>query len=122
MTRRPLRIILDSEEKLIRGILGDAVFGIDDESMEFVILKQLRETKRTVAAAESITGGIMSSRMSALDPEMQTFLGATIGPDGRRAKSMRRCRPTSAPRLQPHECASITAPASVSPSCGRATR
>jgi nicotinamide-nucleotide amidase len=75
------KIILDSEEKLIRGILGDAVFGIDDESMEFVILKQLRETNRTVAAAESITGGILSSRMSALDPEMQTFLGSTIGPD-----------------------------------------
>lgn len=75
------KTILDSEEKLIRGILGDAVFGIDDESMEFVILKQLRETKRTVAAAESITGGILSSRMSALDPEMQTFLGSTIGPD-----------------------------------------
>lgn len=73
--------ILDSEEKLIRGILGDAVFGIDDESMEFVILKQLRETKRTVVAAESITGGILASRMSALDPEMQTFLGAAIGPD-----------------------------------------
>ena len=73
--------ILDSEEKLIRGILGDAVFGIDDESMEFVILRQLRETNRTVAAAESITGGILSSRMSALDPEMQTFLGSTIGPD-----------------------------------------
>ncbi|MGE5513369.1 MAG: CinA family nicotinamide mononucleotide deamidase-related protein [Bacteroidota bacterium] len=72
--------LLDGEEKLVRGILGDAVFGVDEETMESVVLDLLRKRGRTVAAAESLTGGILSSRMSAIDMAMETFRGAIIGP------------------------------------------
>jgi nicotinamide-nucleotide amidase len=72
--------ILDSEEQILRKVLGDAVFGIDDQSMELVVLNKLKERGLTIAAAESFSGGILSSRMSAIDTEMTTFLGATIGP------------------------------------------
>jgi nicotinamide-nucleotide amidase len=72
--------ILDSEEQKLRAIIGDAVFGIDDESMEHVVLNKLQKRGLTIAAAESFTGGILSSRMSAIDTVMTTFLGATIGP------------------------------------------
>jgi nicotinamide-nucleotide amidase len=73
--------ILDAEEKLIRGLLGDAVFGIDEQSMETVVLDLLRRKGLTVAAAETISGGILSARMSAADAAMSTFRGATIGPE-----------------------------------------
>jgi nicotinamide-nucleotide amidase len=73
--------ILDAEEKLIRGLLGDAVFGIDEQSMETVVLDLLRRKGLTVAAAETISGGILSARMSAADGAMSTFRGATIGPE-----------------------------------------
>ncbi len=72
--------LLDGEEKLVRGILGDAVFGVDEETMESVVLDLLRKRGMTVAAAESLTGGILSSRMSAIDMAMETFRGAIIGP------------------------------------------
>ena len=49
--------ILDSEETLMRGLLGDAVFGIDDQSMEAVVLGELRKRGMTMAAAETLTGG-----------------------------------------------------------------
>jgi nicotinamide-nucleotide amidase len=74
--------LLDGEEALIRGILGDAVFGVDEQSMELVVLDLLRQRGLTVAAAESLTGGVLSARMSALDPDMTTFLGATIATGG----------------------------------------
>lgn len=70
--------LLDEEEKLIRGILGDAIFGIDDESMELVVLNLLRRRGLTAAATETLTGGLLAARMTALDPSMATFLGATV--------------------------------------------
>jgi nicotinamide-nucleotide amidase len=73
--------ILDAEEALIRGLLGDAIFGIDEQSMEVVVLDRLRRKAMTFAAAETITGGILSARMSAADPGMETFRGATIAAD-----------------------------------------
>ena len=70
--------LLDAEEKLVRDLLGDVVFGIDDQSMETVALDLLRRKGLTVAAAETITGGILSARMSAADAAMETFRGARI--------------------------------------------
>ncbi len=75
--------ILDAEEMKIRAILGDAVFGIDDQSMELTVLNMLQKRGLTVAAAEPYTGGILASRMSAIDTEMVTFKGATVSHDVR---------------------------------------
>ena len=49
--------VLDEEEAELRRILGDLVFGVDDESMEKVVLKLLGERDLTLAVAESVTGG-----------------------------------------------------------------
>jgi nicotinamide-nucleotide amidase len=73
--------ILEAEEKILRTILGEAVFGIDDESMELIVLNALRERGLTIAVSESVTGGILSSRMTAIDMGLSTFKGALIRPD-----------------------------------------
>jgi len=82
--------IIAAEEALIRDLLGDYIFGIDDESMETVVLAMLRERGLSFAAAENLTGGILSSRMTALDPNLEVFRGATIAPHGtnQNAKAM----------------------------------
>jgi nicotinamide-nucleotide amidase len=72
--------ILDAEEALIRGLLGDAVFGIDDQSMEAVVIGLLRRKGLTLAVAEAITGGLLSARLSALDWAMETFRGGKVAP------------------------------------------
>ena len=92
--------MIDTEEAAVRGLLGDAVFGADDESMEVVVLDMLRAAGKTLAVAETLTGGLVAARLSAADPAMTTFLGgragawdagadaAPAGPDGaRRAAS-----------------------------------
>jgi nicotinamide-nucleotide amidase len=73
--------ILEEEEKLIRALLGDVIFGIDEQSMEVVVLDRLRRKGATLAAAETLTGGLLASRLSAADPAMDIFRGATIGRD-----------------------------------------
>ena len=72
--------ILDAEEAELRPILTSAVFGIDDETMESAVIKALRKHDRTLAAIETLTGGILSSRLTLNDPNMETFKGATIVP------------------------------------------
>jgi nicotinamide-nucleotide amidase len=72
--------ILDAEESLIRRLLGDAVFGIDDQSMEAVVLDLLRRKGLTLAVAEAVTGGLLSARLSALDWAMETFRGGRVAP------------------------------------------
>ncbi len=70
--------ILDEEEALIRPILGDAIFGVDDETMETAVLAKLRAGGLTLASAETLTGGILASRMTAADPELETFRGGLV--------------------------------------------
>jgi nicotinamide-nucleotide amidase len=73
--------LLDAEEALIRGLLGDVIFGVDEQSMEAVVLDLLRRKGLTMAAAETLTGGILSARMTALDPALETFRGAAVSAD-----------------------------------------
>ena len=73
--------ILDAEEEIIRALLGDVIFGIDEQSMEVVVLDRLRRKGLTLAAAETLTGGLLASRLSAADPAMEIFRGATISRD-----------------------------------------
>ena len=72
--------IIAAEVTLIRERLGDYIFGYDDETMESVVLDALRERGLTVAAGESLTGGILASRITALDPAMEVFRGAIVAP------------------------------------------
>ncbi|MGI9426979.1 MAG: CinA family nicotinamide mononucleotide deamidase-related protein [Hyphomicrobiaceae bacterium] len=73
--------ILDEEEAHIRPLLTDAIFGVDDETMEVAVLKQLRAQSLTLAATETLTGGTLSSRMTVADPELQTFRGGIVIPN-----------------------------------------
>ncbi len=55
--------ILDVQESRLRDLIGDIVFGTDDDTMESVVLDLLRERGLTLALAESLTGGLISSRL-----------------------------------------------------------
>ena len=50
--------------------------------MESVVLDMLRDRGLTFAAGESLTGGFLSMRLTALDPTLAVFKGAVISPPG----------------------------------------
>jgi nicotinamide-nucleotide amidase len=56
--------LLDGEEAEVRAELGDLVFGLDDETMEAAVARLLADAGLTVGLAESLTGGLMASRLS----------------------------------------------------------
>lgn len=72
--------LLVAEEAEVRAILGDIVFGIDEQTMEAVVIEELRRRGLTLAVAESLTGGTMASRLSDVDPAMEVFRGSAIAP------------------------------------------
>ncbi len=68
-------------EPLAREVLdrlGDVVFSLDDESLEEVVLRRLREHGSTVACAESLTGGSVSARFTAVPGASAAFVGAIV--------------------------------------------
>lgn len=70
--------MLGDEEAVLRQLLGDIVFGVDDETIETVVLNSLRKKDMTFTVAETLTGGVMSSRLTSSDPEMTSFKGAIV--------------------------------------------
>jgi nicotinamide-nucleotide amidase len=55
---------IQSMEAHIRERLGDAVFGIDDETLEAVTARSLVDRGLTLAVAESCTGGLIAARLT----------------------------------------------------------
>ncbi len=58
--------------------LGDLVFSVDDESLEETVLRQLRESGRTLACAESLTGGGVGQRLTSVPGASASFLGSAV--------------------------------------------
>jgi nicotinamide-nucleotide amidase len=50
-------------EAEVRNLLGNAIFGADDETMEHVVGKLLRKQNKTVASCEDLTGGHLAERL-----------------------------------------------------------
>ena len=55
---------LNNLEAKIRARLGHLIFGRDDEKLEAVVGRLLRERKATLSVAESCTGGLVASRLT----------------------------------------------------------
>ncbi|HCP01812.1 MAG TPA: damage-inducible protein CinA [Rhodospirillaceae bacterium] len=79
-TYKAAEAIIEAEVEQIRDQIGDHIFGYDNETMESVVLAILRDRGLTVASGESLTGGLLASRITALDPKMTVFKGAIISP------------------------------------------
>jgi nicotinamide-nucleotide amidase len=81
-TRRPdeaaATAVLDQYEAEVRSVLGPLVFGVDDQSMETVVLDVLRRHGLTLAIAESLTGGLVSGRLTAIPGASDVFRGAIV--------------------------------------------
>ena len=70
--------MLAEEEARLRELLGPLVFGTDDDTMESVVLQMLRDRSMTLATAESLTGGMVGSRICDVPGASDVFLGGVI--------------------------------------------
>jgi nicotinamide-nucleotide amidase len=74
--------LLDKEDAEVRRAietrLGDIVFGVDDESMEVAVAARLRDQGLTFGVAESLTGGLIASRLVNVPGASSWFRGGVV--------------------------------------------
>ena len=68
--------LIDPVDAEIRRRLADAVFGADGTTLEASVLDALGE--RTLAVAESMTGGELAARLTAVPGSSANFLGGVV--------------------------------------------
>ncbi len=70
--------LLDDLETRIRTRLAEFLFGRDEQRLEEVVGRLLLETKRTVAVAESCTGGLVCHRLTNLPGSSAYFIRGEV--------------------------------------------
>ncbi len=58
--------VLDRWDAEVRAIVGPIVFGVDEQTMESVVLDLLRARGLSLGLAESVTGGLVGARLTAI--------------------------------------------------------
>ncbi len=81
-TAADVAALLDKEEVEVRRAievsLGDIVFGTDDESMEVAVATRLAARGLTLGVAESLTGGLIASRLVNVPGASTWFRGGVV--------------------------------------------
>ncbi len=70
--------LLDAEEGEVRALVGGAVFGVDDDTMETAVGALLAQRHLTLGLAESLTGGLVASRLVAVAGASAWFRGSVV--------------------------------------------
>jgi nicotinamide-nucleotide amidase len=65
-------------EAAVRGELGEAVYALDEETLEAAVGRLLRERKQTLATAESLTGGLVGGRITTVAGASDYYLGGVV--------------------------------------------
>lgn len=71
-------LLLDHEENVLRELIGEYIFAVDEQTMESVVLDQLKAQSLTFATAESITGGMIGSRLTEVPGSSDSYLGSVV--------------------------------------------
>ena len=70
--------IVAAEVAEVAEILADYVFSTEDETMEQVVIELLRERGLTLGLAESLTGGMISSRLAGVHGASSVLRGGVV--------------------------------------------
>lgn len=65
-------------EAVVRRILNANIFGYNDEELEAAVVELLRAKKKTLALAESCTGGAIANRVTDVPGASEVFLGGVV--------------------------------------------
>jgi len=69
---------LDVWEARVRAEIGELIFGVDDDTMESVVLDLCRQRGLTLAVAESVTGGLVGGRLTEIPGSSDVFRGGIV--------------------------------------------
>jgi nicotinamide-nucleotide amidase len=77
-TTEAVEALLEHWSARVQEVVGEHVFGFDDETMESVVLDMFRTRGQTLALAESVTGGLVSARLTAIPGASDVLRGCIV--------------------------------------------
>ncbi len=77
-TRTEAEELIQQWERIVRDEVGHIVFGVDGETMESVVVGMLKERQLTLGLAESVTGGLVASRITNVPGSSAVLRGGVV--------------------------------------------
>ncbi|NNC85396.1 MAG: competence/damage-inducible protein A [Bacteroidia bacterium] len=69
---------IENEIDKLKAIIGNLIFGYDEDTMEEVVGRQLKAQSKTMATAESCTGGNIARMITAVPGSSNYFKGSVV--------------------------------------------
>ena len=69
---------IDKNIDKLKVVLGDLIFGYDDEPIENIVAKLLTDNSKTVCTAESFTGGKIASMLTSIPGSSKYYNGSVV--------------------------------------------
>ena len=70
--------LLEETKNKVLGKVGDYFYGVDDQTIEEQIIVLLKDQNKQIAAAESLTGGMFTSRLISVEGASVVCLGGVV--------------------------------------------
>ncbi|MEA2002480.1 MAG: competence/damage-inducible protein A [Actinomycetota bacterium] len=77
-TREEAEALIAPVESAVKERLGRLVFGVDEETIEQIVLGMAADRGWSIATAESATGGMVASRITSIAGASKVFRGAIV--------------------------------------------
>jgi nicotinamide-nucleotide amidase len=77
-TEKDARRLIATWQERVEEQVGDFVFGYDTDTMESIVLGRLRDKGWSLGLAESVTGGLVAGRLTAVPGASETFRGSIV--------------------------------------------
>jgi competence/damage-inducible protein CinA-like protein len=77
-TQAEAESLLDKWDAEVRLVVGEHVFSVDDETMESAVLALMRARGLSLGLAESVTGGLVAGRLTAVPGASDVLRGAIV--------------------------------------------
>lgn len=71
-------VMVEEMEARVRERIGKYVYGVDGDTLESVLVRELAARKLTLATAESCTGGLVGHRITNVPGSSDVFLGGVV--------------------------------------------
>ena len=66
--------LVQQAEEIVRKQVGQYIYGVDDDLLEEMVVRELTERRQTLVVAESCTGGFLSHRITNVSGSSAVFL------------------------------------------------
>jgi nicotinamide-nucleotide amidase len=73
-----LKSVSDTAEQRIRAALEENIYGTGDDRLEEVVVRMLTAARKTVAVAESCTGGLIANRITNVSGASEVFINGCV--------------------------------------------